>query len=151
MKNFAAGKNKSGAGSMILGFTAGIAGNDIMIHFLEALLGEPLKWCLWAGMNPILPISVFGIAPLVHALSSVSIFLAFGSVLQVGGDGSEYMEPERIEWFYSLSKKEQNKLIDNNGDLSSDDDEDDSSEEERPKKKSQQEPVAMPEPTVVNP
>lgn len=135
MRSYERGQTKSGMAKLALGLFAGIAVNEVLINILESMLqNSPLIWCLYAGINPLIPIGYFGIAPLLHALASVQVFLSYANVLKIGGDGSEFVEPERIEWFYSLSRKEQGKIRDARGDLSdsSSDSDDDESEDEKP-------------------
>jgi hypothetical protein len=100
---------------------AGSVLNNVAVDAAVRLLGEPLNWCVYAATNPFIPVTVFGLAPVIHCLASVGVIFSYAGVLEAGGDGSEYVDADRIEWFYRLSKKEQHKVVDSRGYVSSDD------------------------------
>ena len=117
----------------LFGATVGASIDDAAVEALKEMLGSPLDWLVSIAMNPILPVAILGLPVSVVALCSIGIILSYADVLAVGGDGTEYVGADEIEWFYKLSKSKQRKVIAQEGSLTedsdSDDDDDDDDEE----------------------
>ena len=117
-------------GKVVFGATVGAAIDDAAIDLLRAMLGSPLDWLLDIAMNPILPVAILGLPLTVAALAAVGVILAYADILAMGGDGTEFVGADEIEWFYKLSKSKQHKVRDQEGSLTEESDSDDDDDEE---------------------
>lgn len=96
----------------------------------------PLNYFYWMGMWPIIPFIFFGAIPAVVTWIAVGPMVNLSSVMDAGGDGTEYVEAKKIHWFYSLSPADRERVREGSDlDNTSDDDSDDDAERGNSRKK----------------
>ena len=92
----------------------------------------PLNYFYYMGMWPIIPFLLFGAVPAFTTWMGLGTLVSLASVMDAGGDGTEYVEAKKIHWFYSLSPADRERVregSDLEGELDSESD--DESDEER--------------------
>ena len=77
---------------------------------MMANLPFPLNYFYWMGMRPIVPFLIFGLVPALVTWASLGVIVSLASVMDAGGDGTEYVEAKRIHWFYSLSPPDRDRV-----------------------------------------
>ena len=123
---------KSGGGklgALALGSAAlagGNASNSVYIDALTNIIGYPMAWLIDVAINPVLLVTTMGVPPCIVSLSTLGVFLAYADVMAEGGDGTEFVGPGEIEWFYSLRPSKQGRVTAARGHLTDDSDSDDS-------------------------
>jgi hypothetical protein len=110
------------------GVAVGVIGDRFAAEMLIRYLPFPLNYFYWMGMYPIVPFLIFGFVPAVCTWLAVSPLVSLSSVMDAGGDGTEYVDAKQIHWFYSLSPEERDRVREGS-DLEGDSD--DSDDEER--------------------
>lgn len=98
--------------------------------FAMSNLPFPLNYFYWLGMRPVVPFLVFGLVPALVTWSSLGVIVSLASVMDAGGDGTEYVEAKRIHWFYSLSPPDRERVREGS-DLEEEDSSVESGHEER--------------------
>jgi hypothetical protein len=94
----------------------------------------PLNYFYWMGMYPYVPFLIFGFIPAVFTWIALGPLLSLASVMDAGGDGTEYVDAKKIHWFYSLSPEDRDRVregSDLEGESDESSDSDDSDDEEK--------------------
>jgi hypothetical protein len=114
-----------------LSFTAGVASGLILDKAIANMVLQfapfPLNYFYWMGMFPYVPFLIFGVLPAVFTFFGLGPLLSLASVMDAGGDGTEFVEAKKIHWFYSLSPEDRERVREGS-DLEGEGDEDDESE-----------------------
>jgi hypothetical protein len=119
------GSKKALAGAVVAGVTLDRFVASVAINNLPF----PLNYLYWMGMWPIIPFLIFGLLPSLFTWTSIGSLVGLASVMDAGGDGTEYVEAKRIHWFYSLSPVDRERVREGSdledGEEESDDESDD--------------------------
>lgn len=117
-------KNKLALGAAVGG---AMFVDKALAQILISNLPFPLNYLYWMGMWPLVPFAVFGALPAIITWSSLGALVSLASVMDAGGDGTEYVEAKRIHWFYSLSPADRDRVREGS-DLEDEDGEEDDEE-----------------------
>jgi hypothetical protein len=129
MKRYA--KNPGSKSTLVKGVVAASIADPLIANLILQFAPYPLNYFYYMGMFPYIPFAIFGVLPAIFTFFAIGPLLSLASVMDAGGDGTEYVEAKKIHWFYSLSPDDRDRVREGS-DLEGDsDDRDDSSDEER--------------------
>ena len=116
-------------------FYAGMGSAVLLDSFAAKMIMEhapfPLNYLYWLGMYPFVPFALFGVLPAFATWLAVGPLVSLASVMDAGGDGTEYVEAKQIHWFYSLSPEDRERVREGSDLEDEEDDDNDSEDEER--------------------
>ena len=124
---------KSKSTYMGLGMASAVLLDTAASRIALQMLPFPLNYFYYGGMFPLYPFIMFGVIPALFSWMCLGSLMSLASVMEAGGDGTEYVEAKKIHWFYSLSAKDRDRVregSDLEGEGDSENDDDDSVDEE---------------------
>lgn len=124
-------ENPEGNGKLMAGgMIAAVTIDSVWIRVMMEVLPFPLNYFYYMGIYPIIPFMAFGLFPAVVTWMSLGSLMSLASVMDAGGDGTEYVEAKKIHWFYSLSASDRDRVREGSDLDGEDDSEDDSDSDE---------------------
>lgn len=126
MKKFASDPSKKRY--MVGGILSAAVVDPMMSNLILQFAPYPLNYFYYMGMFPYIPFAIFGLLPAIFTFVALGPLLSLASVMDAGGDGTEYVDARKIHWFYSLNPDDRERVREGS-DLEGDSSDDSSDEE----------------------